>query len=679
MSDVKPKFGLNPIEDVFEPPAPLLAGAHVSGLSSYQDMYRDSLANSETFWKRIAADLYFENASDRGLEWNFDVRKGDIFIRFMQGARTNVAYNCLERNIARGLGSKIAFFWEGNELGDERKITYQELLDQVTTLSAVLRAKGVKKGDRVAIYLPMIIELPVAMLACARIGAVHSVVFAGFSSESLASRIIDGKARVLITADGFCRGPKVFKLKQLADDAIKLCREQNEPVETCIVVKHLERVRIPSGADRPQVNYDDAVDVDYTEEMSRFAGAKSPVEWMDAEDYLFMLYTSGSTGKPKGVVHTQAGYMTYSYATAKFTFDLQDDDVYWCTADCGWITGHTYIVYGPLMNATTGIIFEGIPTHPDPGRCWNLVEKYKVTKMYTAPTLIRSLMAFKEEFVTKYDRSSLKILGSVGEPINPAAWLWYYKVVGESRCAIVDTYWQTETGGHIITPMPAATPTKPGSATLPFFGVEPVIVDAQGQEIEGPGEGNLCIKRPWPGIMRTVYGDADRFAKTYFASFPGYYFTGDGARRDEDGYLWVTGRVDDLMNVSGHLLSTAEIESALVAHHSVAEAAVVAAPHDIKGSTPYAFVSLKVGAKLTPALIDELKLMVRTKIGAIAVPDAIQYSPGLPKTRSGKITRRILRKIAEGDRKADLGDTTTLADESVIAQLWEGRNGGCCG
>uniref|UniRef100_A0A914DL70 Acetyl-coenzyme A synthetase n=1 Tax=Acrobeloides nanus TaxID=290746 RepID=A0A914DL70_9BILA len=675
MSDYKVHFDLNvlPAEDIFEPPAPLLAGAHVRGLPNYYELYKESINNPDRFWKTVASQLYFETDSDRGLEYNFDHRKGDVFIRFMSGARSNIAYNCLERNIAKGLGSKVALKWEGNEPADSSQVTYQELLDKVVAFSAVLRSKGVRKGDTVAIYLPMIIELPVAMLACARIGTIHTVVFAGFSSDSLATRILQAKAKVLVTADGCFRGNKPIHLKMLADQAVGICLNEGHRMDSVIVLEHLKRVTVPAKAKVPEVLINKDLDVFWDQAVDSVRGVESPVEWNEAEDPLFILYTSGSTGAPKGIVHTTIGYMVYTYLTTKLSFDAQPDDIYWCTADCGWITGHSYVTYGPLLNGMTVVIHEGVPTYPDPSRMWEMVEKYKVTKLYTAPTAVRALMAFSKDLVTKHDRSSLKIIGTVGEPINPSAWKWLYHVVGEDKCAVVDTYWQTETGGHVIVPLPGATPTKPGAATLPFLGVEPALVDHRGAALEGPGEGNLCMARAWPGMMRTVYGDHSRFVKTFFSSFPGYYFTGDGARRDDDSYYWITGRVDDLMNVSGHLLSTAEIESALVLHPDVVEAAVVAAPHDIKGQFPYAFVSLVNGKSLTDTLIAQLKATVREKIGALAMPDIIQEAPGLPKTRSGKITRRILRKIAEGDKGADLGDTTTLIDQSVIVQLWSTR------
>ncbi|CAJ0579009.1 unnamed protein product, partial [Mesorhabditis spiculigera] len=681
MSDARVKFNLgtnqeDTEEEIFLPPAPLLAGAHVGGLPSYRDLYSDSINNSDAFWSKIASELHFESKGEKGIESNFDYRKGPVYTHFMAGSKTNIAYNCLERNIQRGYGDRIAYLWEGNEPCDSSTITYSELHKQVVNFSAVLRGNGVKKGDVVAIYLPMITELAVAMLACARIGALHSVVFAGFSAESLSTRVVDAKCKVIVTADGFFRGPKSVILKPIVDKAVAISKTHGVDVETTIVVQHLDRATAPGGQAVPKVTCDKPIDRLYEKEMAKYKGEESPVEWVDAEDPLFILYTSGSTGKPKGILHTTAGYMTYAYATTKFNFDLhpeRPDDIYWCTADCGWITGHSYLLYGPLINGVTSVFFEGVPSYPDPSRLWQVTEKYKVGKLYTSPTAIRALMACGDQYVTKHDRSSLKILGTVGEPINPAAWRWLHKIVGETRCSVVDTYWQTETGGHMIAPLPGAVPQKPGSATLPFFGVEPVLLDAEGRLIEGPGEGNLCFARAWPGMMRGVYGDYDRFISTYLKPFPGYYFTGDGARRDEDGYLWITGRVDDLMNVSGHLLSTAEIEGALTQHPKVAEAAVVSAPHDIKGNYPYAFVTLNNGERLTKELVVELKQIVREKIGAIAQPDIIQEAPGLPKTRSGKVTRRILRKIAEGC-ESGLGDTTTLVDETVIQQLINGRD-----
>ncbi|WKX99450.1 hypothetical protein Q1695_014382 [Nippostrongylus brasiliensis] len=659
--------------EVYPPPALISAKAHVPSMQVYQEMYNASINDSDAFWKNVAKELYFAEGSSKGLEWNFDPKKGDVFCRFMDGAKTNISYNCLERNLERGLGDKVAYFWEGNEPTDNFKITYGELHAQVVNFSAVLRAHGVKKGDAVAIYLPMIMELAVAMLACARIGAMHSVVFAGFSAEALGARIIDANGRVLITADGFYRGTKYVDLKQIADEAVRIASEGGVDMRSVIVLSHHKRVTVPKTGERPSVSLMGSIDFDYASEMAKYKHVDSPVEWVDAESPVLLLYTSGSTGKPKGVLHATAGYMVYTYYTTKCVFDAHSEiDVYWCTADCGWLAGHSVGLYGPLMNGLTGVWFEGIPSYPGPDRMWEIVDKYKVNKVFTSPTAIRAQMASGDALIKKHSRSSLEILAVAGESTNPEAWKWLYEVVGDQRCAIVDNYWETETAGPMLTPLPGATPTKPGSATYPFFGVSPVLLDDEGKVIEGPGEGNLCYDRAWPSMLRTIYRDHDRFVQTYFAPFNGYFFTGDGARRDADGYLWITGRIDDLMNVSGHLLSTVEIESALMAHPKVAEARVVAAKHDVKGAIPYAFVILNNGEQLTAELKLELEDIVRKKIGPIAVPEAIQPASELPKTRSGKVARRILRKIANGS-VTDMGDTTTLVDEEVIKHLIDGR------
>ncbi|OAD52757.1 Acetyl-coenzyme A synthetase, partial [Eufriesea mexicana] len=577
---------------------------------------------------------------------------------------------------------------EGNDPDDYSRLTYRKLLEEVCRFANVLKSKGVTKGDRVAIYMPMILELPIAMLACTRIGAVHSVVFGGYSSDSLAERILDSKAKVLITTDGVWRGEKLLFLKTICDEALDKVKKNGHVVEWCIVVAHLRRLSNPQGTrsdatgkingvngegngfDLPQIPWDDDRDAWWHDEMEEVEDKCYPV-WMNAEDPLFILYTSGSTGKPKGVLHTTAGYLIYAATTFKYVFDYHPGDVYWCTADVGWITGHTYVVYGPLANGATSIIFEGTPFYPGNDRYWAVIDKYKVTQFYTAPTAIRSLMKFGDELVKKHNLSTLKVLGSVGEPINPEAWLWFYNIVGHGKCSISDTFWQTETGGHVITPLPGATPMKPGSATFPFFGVLPEILDEDGRLIEGEGEGYLVFRQPWPGMMRSLYGNHQRFQNTYFDRFHGYYCTGDGARRDADGYLWITGRIDDMLNVSGHLMSTAEVESVLTEHFSVSEAAVVSKPHPVKGQCLYCFVTPNEGAKFDKKLQDELKKRVRERIGPFAQPDIIQHAPGLPKTRSGKIMRRILRKIAAGDK--NVGDVSTLADESIVDILFQLR------
>ncbi len=642
-------------ELIFYPPERIKEKAYIKSMDEYREMYERSLKDPDGFWAEQAEIIDWFKKWDKVLDYDFKEGKIQWFI----GGKTNASYNCLDRHL-KDKADKTALIWVGNEPGEERKFTYRELYGEVNKLANALRKLGVKKGDRVSIYLPMIPELAISLLACARIGAIHSVVFGGFSADALRDRIIDAEAKVLITSDGSFRGKKRIPLKVNADKAV----EGLDFVEKVIVVKR-------TGMD---IDMKEGRDVWY-HEITENESTEAPYEEMDAEDPLFILYTSGSTGKPKGVLHTTGGYMVYAAFTHKYIFDVHDDDIYWCTADIGWVTGHTYIVYGPLANGATTIMFEGIPSYPQPDRFWEIVDKYKVTIFYTAPTAIRALMKEGDEWVKKHDLSSLRVLGSVGEPINPEAWLWYYRVVGKERCPIVDTWWQTETGGILITPLPGATPLKPGSATFPFFGVEPAIMDDKGNELQGNDvEGALVMKRPWPGMARTVYKNHKRFIETYFSMYPGYYFTGDGARRDKDGYYWITGRIDDVINVSGHRLGTAEIESALVSHPAVAEAAVVGFPHDIKGQGIYAYVILKKGYEPSDELRKELIQHVRKEIGPIATPDKIQFTEGLPKTRSGKIMRRILRKIAAGiTDKSAFGDTSTLADPTVVDALIEGR------
>ncbi|XP_047444793.1 acyl-CoA synthetase short chain family member 2 like [Mugil cephalus] len=661
-------------DTMYYPPSDLQKDAHVADFSSYLALYRKSLENPEAFWKEIADKFFWKKpATGPVLQYNFDVKQGSIYVKCMDGAKTNMCYNVLDRHVMEGnLGEKVAYYWEGNSPDHHMTITYRQLLSQVCRCANVLKQMGVKKGDRVSIYLPMIPELVYTMLACARIGAIHSVVFAGFSSESLCERIMDAQSCVLVTADGVYRGEKLINLKQIADEALEKCRENaSSSVTKCLVIKH-HALRTKSGAtcNKLQTPWDSECDI-WWDEVMRDSPEECEPEWLDAEDPLFILYTSGSTGKPKGVLHTIAGYLLYTSLTFKYVFDHHHDDVYWCTADIGWITGHSYITYGPLANGATSVLFEGIPVHPHVGRFWEIIEKYKVTKFYTAPTAIRLLMKYGREPLQKYDLSSLRILGTVGEPINPEAWQWYHGVVGQGRCPVVDTFWQTETGGHVLTPLPAATPLKPGSATFPFFGVEPTILNEHGEELEGEAEGYLVFRRPWPGIMRTVFQNHERFENTYFKKFPGFYVTGDGCRRDKDGYYWITGRIDDMLNVSGHLMSTAEVEAALTVHQAVAEAAVVSRPHKVKGECLYCFVTLKHSREFNRTLVDELKRLVRERIGPIATPDFIQNAPALPKTRSGKIMRRILRQIARNEK--DMGDLSTLADPKVVEVLFSHR------
>lgn len=620
---------------------------------TYQAMYAESISSPETFWAK-QAEKYVTWFKGWERVSHADFGSGDI--RWFEGGKLNASYNCLDRHL-ESKGDDTAIIWEGDEPGDERLISYRELHSQVSRFGNLLKSRGVNKGDRVAIYMPMIPEAAVAMLGCARIGAIHSVVFGGFSPDSLRDRILDSDCRVIVTADEGPRGGRNVPLKANVETALEGCPN----VHTTIVVRRTGN-SVPGNASR---------DVWYQEAMEAMDGECSAEE-MDAEDPLFILYTSGSTGKPKGVMHTTGGYQLYVAMTHRLVFDYQDNEVFWCTADVGWITGHSYIVYGPLANGATTLMFEGVPTYPDASRFWRIVDRHQVNIFYTAPTAIRALMGLGNDWVRQASRSSLRLLGTVGEPINPEAWEWYYRIVGDERCPIVDTWWQTETGGIMITPLPGATTLKPGSATRPFFGIEPALIGNDGQEIEGAGAGHLVITRSWPGQMRTVYGDHERFKETYFSAHPGYYTTGDGARRDEQGYYWITGRVDDVINVSGHRMGTAEIESALVLHRDVAEAAVVGYPHDIKGQGIYAYVTLNVGTSPSDALREALVQLVRKEIGAFARPDVIQWAPGLPKTRSGKIMRRILRKIAENELD-ELGDTSTLAEPGVVDELLANR------
>ena len=621
--------------------------------SRYQEMYQRSISDPDGFWGEHGKRLDWIKPYTKVKNTSFD---GSVGIKWFEDGVLNVSVNCIDRHLAKR-ADQTAIIFEGDEPTDSRDITYRELHDEVCRFANVLKSKGVRRGDRVTIYMPMIPEAVYAMLACTRIGAVHSVVFGGFSPDSLANRILDCDSTVVITADEGVRGGKKIPLKANTDEAVKQC----PGVRSVIVVKH-------TGGD---VAFNPDLDVWYHDE-AQHVPPFCPPEEMNAEDPLFILYTSGSTGKPKGVLHTTGGYLMFASMTHQYVFDYHDGDIYWCTADVGWVTGHSYIVYGPLANGATTLVFEGVPTYPDSSRFWQVIDKHKVNIFYTAPTAIRALMCEGEGPVKRTSRESLRLLGSVGEPINPEAWLWYHNVVGDGRCPIVDTWWQTETGGILITPLPGATPLKPGSATLPFFGVQPALVDASGNIIEGAASGNLVLLDSWPGQMRTVYGDHQRFIDTYFKAYPGMYFTGDGCRRDEDGYYWITGRVDDVINVSGHRLGTAEVESALVAHPKVAEAAVVGYPHDIKGQGIYAYVTLNVGEPMTQELQKELIEWVGKEIGRIASPDKLQFAPGLPKTRSGKIMRRILRKIAEDD-PSNLGDISTLADPAVVSDLVNNR------
>ena len=622
--------------------------------AAYQAMYKRSIEDPDGFWTDMANEhVHWFKAWDKVADWSFD---GNVDIRWFDGARVNVAWNCLDRHLEER-GDKPAILWEGDQPGEERRITFRELHAEVCKFANVLKSRGVQRGDRVCVYMPMVPEAAVAMLACARIGAVHSVVFGGFSPDALRDRILDSDCRVVVTADEGPRGGRNVPLKGNTHQALESCPDTH----TCIVVRRTGN----------EVPWRDGRDVWYHEAMTD-ASADCPAEALDAEDPLFILYTSGSTGMPKGVQHSQGGYLLYTTLTFKYIFDYHDGDVFWCTADVGWVTGHSYVVYSPLSNGATTVMFEGVPNYPDFGRFWEICDNFGVNIFYTAPTAIRALMGQGDHFVRRSGRKSIRVLGTVGEPINPEAWEWYYHVVGDARCPIVDTWWQTETGGILITPLPGCTRLKPGSATRPFFGIEPVLVDPEGEELEGAAEGALCIKRSWPGQMRTVFGDHERFIQTYFSTFKGLYMTGDGARRDEDGYYWITGRVDDVINVSGHRMGTAEVESALVLHPTVAEAAVVGCPHEIKGQGIYAYVTLNAGTEGSDELKKALVGLVRKEIGPIASPDAIQFAPGLPKTRSGKIMRRILRKVAANEID-DLGDTSTLAEPAVVDDIIENR------
>ena len=629
--------------------------AHVDSFEAYQAQYAESIQDPETFWAKVAERLTWYQKWDTVR--NYDFVNADI--KWFEGGTLNACYNCLDRHVEAGHGDATAVIWEGNDPSEDKTFSYSELLAEVKKFANVLKSQGIEKGDRVCIYLQMVPELAIAMLACARIGAVHSIVFGAFSAESLRDRINDSACKMLITQDTAMRGPRSdIPMKANADAAVAECPS----IEKVVVVERT--------ADT--VDFDASRDIWWHEAMAE-ADAECEPEVMDAEDPLFILYTSGSTGKPKGVLHTTGGYLVYTSYTHQQIFDYHEGDVYWCTADIGWITGHSYIIYGPLANRAISIMFEGVPNYPDFGRFWQVVEKHGINIFYTAPTALRALMKEGNIWVEKYDRSTLRLLGTVGEPIKEPEWMWYYDIVGEKRCPIVDTWWQTETGGILMTPLPAATTLKPGSATFPFFAIEPVILDEEGNEVErNPATGYLCIKTAWPGIMRTVYGDHERFLDTYFRRFPGYYMTGDGVLRDEDGYYWITGRVDDVLNVSGHRLGTAEVEGAIGQHESVAEAAVVGYPHDIKGQGIYAYVTLMTGESASDEVETGIKQAVRQHIGPIATPDKVQFTPALPKTRSGKIMRRILRKIAEGDI-SDLGDTSTLADPTVVDALVEGR------
>ena len=638
----------------FSPSPDFSSKAHINSLEKYQEIYKESIQDPAGFWEKVAERLHWTRKWDNVVEYDFV--KADI--KWFEGGKLNVSYNCLDRHVEAGHGNKTALIWEGNDPKESKTFTYSELLTDVQKFANVLKDNGIKKGDRICIYLQMIPELPVAMLACTRVGAVHSIVFGAFSSDSLKDRINDSSCKMLITQDTGVRGTKTnLPMKTNADAAAAQCPS----IEKIVVVRRTgEEVKMKKGRDI------------YWNQAMAEAKDQCPPEEMDAEDPLFILYTSGSTGKPKGVLHTTGGYLVYTSYSHELIFDYHDGDIYWCTADIGWVTGHSYIVYGPLANRAVSVMFEGVPNYPDFGRFWQIVEKHKINLFYTAPTALRALMKEGNEWPNKHDLSSLRLLGTVGEPIKEPEWFWYQREIGKERCPIVDTWWQTETGGILITPLPGAISTKPGSATLPFFGVEPVLLDDSGKELDGPAKGYLAIKKAWPGIMRTVYGDHERFRQTYFNQFPGYFITGDGATRDEDGYYWITGRVDDVLNVSGHRVGTAEVEGAIGKAKGVAEAAVVGYPHNIKGQGIYAFVTLMTGVDSGDDIAANIRSTARKLLGPHVTPDKIQFTPVLPKTRSGKIMRRVLKKIAEGDIE-NMGDTSTLADPSVVESLVEGR------